>query len=265
MTLNFKASVPFARDASVTINKLVILSKLDEKLERLSKNIIDSVDNHKDSMPEMDFSKYKGILITAFNASTLKRDIRGIISKKDHQKILEEIVSFLDHPLVKHIIEREEVAKSPDEMDEMHHFLDDLKKSPPTDERKLLIEHVDKIRNISSTVIEANCEIFQAVTWGMRRYLVSDQVMTPEQLKQIRLDRKKQIEPFIKHQMLISMLYAYKNTSDGDLKTYISLCETSVGKLANKFIQLAYQLMNNKVAKQLQGRLEAVFDSGHSV
>jgi len=264
MALNLNTSEALTRDASGTINELIILSRIDGKIERLSKSIIDSIDNHKDSMPEMDLVKYKRILFSILNPSTLKRDIRAIISNRDYQKSLEKIVSFLDRSLVKQITEREEAAKSPDAMKGIQRFFDNLKTSPPTDERKLLIEHIDKVRNLSSTAIDANCEIFQAIAWGMRRYLVNDKVMTSNQLKQIRSDRQKQIEAFLKEQVLISMLYAYKNTSDSDLKSYILLCETSAGKLANKFIQLAYQLMVKKMAKQLQDKLGDEFDSCHA-
>jgi len=263
MMVNLKEEVPLKRDMAATIDELVILSKIDNKLDRLSKNIGDSIDNDINSMSEIDFKKYKKILVSVLRPSILKKDVRRIISERDCQKQLVEIVHFLGRPLVKLMANKEEESKSPDAMKEMQCFFSELAESPPTDERKLLIEHIDKIRNLSSSAIDVNGEIFQAITWGMRKYIVSDQVMTSNQLKQIRLDRKKQIEPLIKQQVWIGMLYAYKNISDNDLKAYISLCETSAGKLANKLVQLVYQVICNKTAKRIQDRLEAVFGSGH--
>ncbi len=108
-------------------------------------------------------------------------------------------------------------------------------------------------------VVEMQISLFTAMAWGMRNVNPNAQNITQEQLQQTALDMKENMSPQIAQQIWMSMLFAYKNVSDDELKNYLTLNETTKGQRTLSFIRTVYSDMHQHTTKQLQYALEAEF------
>jgi len=250
--MNLIADTELTEGTAGLIEELVTLTKLDEKVDRLSTGVIGNIENDRNSMPEAIFNKYKKIVIIIFDSSVLKEHIRTIMAERDDIRKCKEIVGFLQHPQIELMTQREEYSKSPEAMQEMQRFFAGLQASPPTKNRKRLIEQADRVRRSSSVVIDMQVELFQALTWGMRGLSVDGQKISKDRLKQMVLDMKAKLGAHIEKQVWMGMLYAYKDVSDSDLDKYISLHETVGGKLTTEFTQSVFLNMHKQVVNRLQ-------------
>jgi len=243
----------------VNIENLIILTKLDDKIDRLTEGVAGRVEGDINAMPAAVFNQYKALVVSVFNAEKLKSIIRGIIFERYDAIKFNEIAGFLNSAQIKFMNQLEEDSKTPEAINQMQKFFDGLQSSPPTEERKRLIEKIDSIKNFSSTVIDTQIDFFKAISWGMRGFRTDDQQVAEAALNQNVLDMRKQMTPHIERQVWTGMLYAYKDLSYDDLDTYISLSETAAGQLTTEFIQSVYQSMYKKVVDRLQSELEAAF------
>lgn len=238
------------------IEELIALSSLDEKIDRLSVGIIGNIENDRNSMSVVNFDKYKKVIISSFDSSVLKKNVRAtILECYDGQK-MGQMVAFLKHPHAVFMARKEEASKAPAMIQKMQNFFAGLQVSPPTEKRKCLIEQIDKLKRSSSFIVGLQVELFQAITWGMRGLSVDDQKITEDQLKQVALDMKVQLGAHMEQQVWMNMLFAYKDVSDSELEEYISLYESVEGALTTEFTQSVY----SDVHKQGVGRLQCTLD-----
>jgi len=257
--MNLEADMALTDAKESIIENIVIFSRLDEKLDRLSAGLVGNIKNARNSMAEEIFNKYKEIVVSFFDPSELKENIRSIMVEHYDDRTCKEVLGFLEQPQIELMNQKEESAKTAEAMNEMQGFFAGLQASPPSEGRKRLIEQADRIKRVSSIVINTQVELFQAITWGMRSLNTDEQKITESQLEQMALDMKAQLTPHIEQQVWMGALYAYKDVSDSELEEYISLHETAEGQLTTEFTQSVYSSVHKQVLNRLQSALEAEF------
>ncbi len=141
----------------------------------------------------------------------------------------------------------------------MQKFFAGLKTTPPEEERKRLIEQIDRMKRSSSFVVDMQVELFQAITWGMRGLSAAEQKITEDQLKQVASDMKVQLGKHMEQQVWMSMLFAYKDISDNELEEYISLHETVEGVQTTEFVQSVFSGVHKQGVERLQCALDGEF------
>lgn len=243
----------------VVIEELIMLSSLDDKIGRFSAGVVENIENDRSSMPVAIFNKYKEIVISIFDSSVLKKNVRSVILEHYDEKKMGQMIGFLKYPQVVLMSQSEESSKSPEAAQEMRNFVAGFQVSPPTEQRKRLIEKIDRVKRSSSFVVDMQAELFKAITWGMRGLSPEDKKITEDQLKGVVLDMKAQFGAHMEQQVWMGMLFAYKDVADSELEKYISLHETIEGRQTTEFIQSAYFGVHEQVAAQLQHALSAEF------
>jgi len=249
----------YQENVSDTLDQLITLSKLDEKIDGLSTGITGTIENDRHSMPAPVFNQYKAVVVSCFNASVLKQDIRKTLSTNNDDELYRQVVTFLKKPEIIKIIQQEHMPKTPEAMMEAKQFFASLENNPPTQTRKGLIEKLDKIKHSSSVFIDTQVELFRAITFGMRGMRDDAEKITDDQLHQLVVDMKTQATPHMERHVWTGMLYIFKNQSDNELKSYISLCETSEGRLAIDVIDAAFLSTYKQMIIRLQKNLEKTF------
>jgi len=257
--MNLAADTVLSEGPEYVVERIVVCSNLDKKIDRLSARIVGSIEHDRNSMPDEVFNKYKEIIVSFFDPLKLKGNVRSIMTERYDDRICKGVVDFLKKPQIELMNQKEESSKSAEAMNGMQDFFAGLQAMPPSESRKRLIEQTDRVTRSSSIVINTQTELFQAITWGMRGLSVDDQKISESQLKQMALDMKAQLGAHIEQQVWMGMLYAYKDASDSDLEKYISLQGTAEGKLTTEFTQSVYSSMHKQVVDQLQCALDAEF------
>jgi len=244
------------------IEEILLLTWMDNKIDRLSENIVGVIENDRKSMPASVFEKYKAIMVKHFDKISMKKSIRDILLNEYDELKIGEIINLLNHPRLKEISRREEYAKSSTGLNEMQRYLSVMQK--PSEERKRLIEQVDEVKCASSMAIDTRLELFQAITYGMRGLNEENQEFSDDKLKQIISDMRKQGKVHAERQVWMGMLYAYKDISDSELKEYIALHKSSEGKLMSEFSRSLYLRMHTQVAEKIRNSLEEGFSVSYA-
>ncbi len=257
--MNLAVDTVLSEGPEGVVERIVVFSNLDKKIDRLSARIVGGIEHDRNSMPDEVFNKFKEIVVSSYDPLELKAKVRSIMAERYDDRKCREVLGFLEQPQIELMNQKEESSKTAEAMNDMQAFFAGLQASPLSENRKRLIEQMDRITRSSSIVINTQIELFQAITWGMRGLSVGDQKITESQLKQMALDMKAQLGAQIEQQVWMGMLYAYKDVSDSDLEKYISLQETAEGKLTTEFTQSVFSSMHKQVADQLQCALGAEF------
>lgn len=260
MDMNLAVGMASDNEMAGAIEELVALFKMDEKIDRLCASVVGGVEHDRNSIPATAFNRYKEIVVSSFDSLNLRRDIRKIISESYDVDNFKEFIDSLRGSKISLMSQCEEDAKSPDVMLDMQAFFSGLQASPPTEDRKRLIEGIDKVKHFSSIVVNTQIELFRVITRGTRGLRGADLKASEDQLNQTVSSMKKEMGAHIERQVWTGMLYAYKDISDADLESYLLLCETDSVKSVDGFMREAYLSMHENVVNTLQYELRLVFD-----
>jgi len=176
---------------------------------------------------------------------------------------MSQILRFMQQPNIMDFTQKEEASKSLQASQAMQHFFTELQTSPPSEQRKHLIESIDKTIGSSALVIDMQMTLFQAIAWGLRNTNPNTQGITQKQLQQASIEMEAQMRQQVPQQIWMSMLFAYKEVSDETLQSYLTLNQSTEGQLTANFIRTVYSDMYQNTTKQLQYALEAEFTQTH--
>jgi len=244
---------------SETIQEFIEHAYLDTKIERFSMGVIHNVEHEKNTMPANIFDRYQKIILRFFDSSSLIKELKQIILTRTDELQMQQILNFMHQPTFKFFTQKEESAKSLQASPEMQTFFTELQASPPTANRKALIEKIDKAVGSSALVLDMQIALFQAIAWGMRKVNPNAQSITQAHLQQMALEMKEKLSLQVSQQIWMSMLFAYKDVSDDELHNYLTLNESPEGQLTASFIRTVYFDMHQHTTRQLQYALEETF------
>ena len=244
---------------SETVQNFIKHAYLDKKIERFSTSVIQNIEHEKNTIPAHIFEIYQKIILQFFDSTVLIKELKQVILTCYDEQKMQQMLNFMHQPNITQITQKEEAAKSLQASPEMQLFFTELQTTPPSENRKHLIEQIDKVIGSSALVVNMQIALFKAITWGMRKANPNTQNITQEQLKQMVLEMKEKMNQPITQQIWMSMLFAYKDVSDGELQHYLTLNESAEGQLTATFIRTVYFDMHQHTTTQLQYALEAEF------
>lgn len=140
------------------------------------------------------------------------------------------VMDFLNGKVGRHLTEMEVASGDISTQAEEKAWKSKLGESPPPEERIALIVELDRAAWVSQVAVEtwtimSTVSALAAAAAGPR-----DEQIGPDQIEQLRDAVRKKIAEPIRQEVLLSMLFTYRNATAEELRAYIDFHETPAGQ-----------------------------------
>jgi hypothetical protein len=165
----------------------------------------------------------------AFSPDVLKKTIVEEMERELTNQDLVAALNWLDSPIGRKFSKLEKAASTPEAHIEIQEFANQLKDSPPSQERMEVLQKLDSLVKASETSAEIllNTQVAFAVTnsWSLPQ---ENQIPLDEISAELESIRP-QIDALVKSQTLLYFLYTYRNVDISELEEYVKFSGSTAG------------------------------------
>jgi hypothetical protein len=138
--------------------------------------------------------------------------------------------AWLGSPLGRRITALEVAMGSPDADAAMQAYAESLHEHPPAEERMTLVHRLDEALRVTEGAVKVYTNMSVAIAVGVldaSPYTDEDAV---RKLKESIEEKNPEIAESVRQQVLLTLLYSYREVSDADLQRYIAFGQSPSGK-----------------------------------
>jgi len=181
------------------------------------------------AMPRNVIGEIRASIRTVFAPENIKRTILDECREKLDVDDLKKVMAWLDSPTGRKFTQLEEAASTPEKYSEMQQFAQTLQESPPLPKRLGIIRRLDDAVKATETSVEVAMNTQLAITIAIAASLPKEQQPTYDYLAAAVEQTRPQIEPAMRAQTIVSLLYTYSSVTDAELGRYIDFASSPTG------------------------------------
>lgn len=212
------------------IDEMLELSGLTKQVEQMPAAIksgfIQQQQRGQSKLTPENYDRLLKIVTDSYNASDLKQSMVDYFTAHyDHDHVSAEL-TILHSPLSKKMTELETRASTPEALQEIQKYVQQLKSEPPAPERMALIGTLDRVAGTTDLNVEilvsasmAYIRVFNAISPREKR-------LNQDQLEEVAGRIRKELWNPIEQATTVTILYMYRSIPDTELKEYIKLYES---------------------------------------
>lgn len=178
--------------------------------------------------PELD-EKVAMLIKDSFDSSLANQNLYEHLKKNMNQKLLRNVLHWLETPLARKVTKAENEASSAEAQAELLRYLADLQTNSLPSERIALIQNMVK----KGKFVEHNVNLAISVMEGMLHSfyvaLPEDKKPPKKEIDKIISQMKPVLEKVMRQQTILSSLYTYRNISNDELEQYIKFLTSKNG------------------------------------
>ncbi len=252
-----------ARSAVVT--KIVATSGMDELLEQLPAMVALGFDQQPPPPVEQEaFYKFKDTFLQSFDPVKTKPALVSFIEKRYDAQRYAEVVALLDRPLSKKMTALELQAQTPEAFQEMMQFAGSML-SQPSPQRLALVERLDRAQQATESMVEVQIMVPSAMMKNMNRIVPADKKMADDEMAQMLAQMREQSLPQARQFIQLSMVYAYRSVSDGELEEYTQLIESDTGLYLTALLRDAALNVFDNISTEIASHIGQIFKANDAL
>lgn len=207
------------------IAALLDLSGLTKIIENIPKNMAAGIANEDfldlSDLSADDIETLKDVLVTAFDAEAIKRDVLTQYLKHYDAARTAAVLTQLRKPLSRRITQLEKKADSPEETSAYEQFVARLALHTPDPARVALIEKLDKAAHGTEIATLIQIQIIKSLVRGITTYDPNRDRLSKRDIDRFMEPIKRKITASIHNHIVVWSLFAYRSLSNPELKDYI--------------------------------------------
>ena len=231
-----------AQEAATLAQRLVRMSGLEVQLRSVPKGFEDQMAGLKGQVPDELIFALTDAGREAYRPDMMAKDIAQTLSQTLKPAEMQKVLAWLETDVGRRVTIAEE--KSSATMDEasLRKFAEETKAKPPSAQRQKLIAELVEVTN----AIEFGAHLMEGTALGVAIGMDSTQ---PAQQRLGAAFIRKQIEKAMPKEQVRAVLresmpgiyaYTYREVSDADLRSYLTMLRTPDGKQVNDEITKAF-------------------------
>lgn len=217
------------------VGKVMAKSHTDQQIKSIADFAIAELDLRKDVLDAKDYKELKTILSSAFDAEKLHQDMTKVWQKRFQAERFEKWLTQLQSPLFVSMSRLEVQASLAESFDDMMDFAERQTQKMPSKTRQELIARLDNATASSELALRGQTSVLGAFLKAINPTLPDNKRLTDTKLQKILEATRAQVEPSLREVATLTYFYTYRDVSDADLSTYVSVYESALGKY---FMQL---------------------------
>jgi hypothetical protein len=169
---------------------------------------------------------------------------------------LPAVVEWLHSPVAPKLADLERRGYSPKARPELVEFADSLSKTPPTQERLLLIHRIYDASRICDIEVETAIALVHTTAQAISPALPKEKRYSANELDRALGGVKSRYRSVMKNARLVQSLFAYQSASDAELEQYANFLESDSGKWLISAIDKGFFDATGSISRRLQAEIQ---------
>jgi hypothetical protein len=169
---------------------------------------------------------------------------------------LPALVDWLHSPVAPKLADLERRGYSPEARPQLVEFADSLSKTPPTQERLLLIHRIYDASRICDMEVEAAIALVHTTAQAISPALPKEKRYSANELDRALGSVKSRYRAVMKNARIVQSLFAYQSASDTELEQYANLLESDSGEWLISAIDKGFFNATGSISRRLQAEIQ---------
>jgi len=225
-------SAQAAREHHVAlVQKYIRLSGLQDTINSLPDMLVSMAEQNRltSEHPEIDEMVTKA-MVKSFDSQKMFAELERYFLANTDEYYLVQILSWLESPLARKIVQEEKQAEQPANNAEMLRYLAELQENPPAQERISLIQDLVATTRTVELATEITLRITRGMLESVNMMLPADKQVPKEKVEAQPQQMRAMMHGALRQQMTLTAYYTYRNISNAELQKYIAFYKTKTGQ-----------------------------------
>jgi Trp operon repressor len=229
------ASIPLRSPTPAEqIDEMLKLSGLTTQIERLPEamqsGFIQRQQSGQSRLSQENFENLLKIVAETYNASDLKQSIMDTFAAHyDRDQVLAEL-AILRSPLNKKMTDLETEASTPEALQEIKQYAQQLRSQPAPPERSALVRTLDRVEGATDIGVELLVSVSMAYIRIQNAANPPDKRLRQDQLEEVTGRIRRELWNSVEQSTVVTFLYMFRHIPDSELKAYIELYESETAE-----------------------------------
>jgi len=175
--------------------------------------------------PEMG-SALSAAFSQAFAIDAVQRDVNHVLKAHYNESHATAYLKHLNSPLSLKMAKLESDTNNPANREDIKAFSAALTNQPAAQTRSTLVERLDKATRTTDFSIDMQTAFFKAIFVAIEPVMEADMRLGEGELEKMVNEVRTSLEEGLRNNTRLSFLYAFRDISDDELKSYIEICES---------------------------------------
>lgn len=260
ITLFFSSKV-ISQSNIKTVENFIQTTKIDLELNQINSVLANKIESkRKEINSKENFLKFSTILSENFNSKKGVYYLKEYFIRKENDVNLNNIIALYKKPLMVKMSNYEIESINPENKESQIDFFKGMKENPPQKSRVELLLSLNKTLKATGRTKNLLEDIMLSF---YRSYNIIEKEKNVINLNELKLKISSELPPnlsqSITNQFVAIGLYTYRDVSDNDLKNYIEVWESDLGKNYIDITFKAYKYTFDKMTLDLITNLNNSF------
>ena len=162
----------------------------------------------------------------AFTTAAVQRDVNLLLKAHYNESHATAYLKHLNSPLSLKMAKLESDTSDPANREDIKAFSAALTNQPIAESRGQLVERLDKATRTTDFSIDMQTAFFKAIFVAIEPVMEADMRIGEDELDKMVNEVRTSLEEGLRNNTRLSFLYAFRDISDAELKSYIEMCES---------------------------------------
>jgi hypothetical protein len=225
-------SAQAAREHHVAlVQKYIRISGLEDTINSLPDMLVALAEQNRltSEHPEIDKMVTES-MVKSFDSKKMFAELEQYFLAHTDEYYLVQILSWLETPLARKIVQEEKQSEQPANNAEMLRYLAKLQENPPAQERISLVQDLVATTRTAELAAEITLRITRGLLESVNMMLPADKQVPKEKIEAHLQQMQAMIQGALRQQMTLTAYYTYRNISNMELQKYIAFYKTKTGQ-----------------------------------
>jgi hypothetical protein len=215
----------FAAEKSIDVRELLVVTGVSSQLKLLPDRLHASLSNDPNLARELkprQIARFEAVMLDAFNPATIEQEIADDLQSQGyHPAVLTSALAIWQSPFMQKMTSLEIQASTVESEAELEAYGRVLQQHPASDVRRRVIGALDDAGQVSQAGTLLQLGIFRVLLKGMARITPPQRRPTDQDIETEILALGRKLEPSVRAETEVELLYTYRHVSDEELEKYL--------------------------------------------
>ncbi len=253
-----ESSIPVQGKQAV-IDQVMAESGMEEAIEQLPAMVAMGFDQQPaPPIGRREHERFREALLQAFEPVRVRRIVVDYLNAEYEPERFTALLAMMKTPLAKKMMALEMAANTPQAQQEMMQ-MGNVIMGQASPERLDLVRKLDEAVNATEMAVDMQMMMTRATVSNLNRIVPVAQKMTATQIDQMLAQMRAQMLYPARQYTHLNMVYAYRSVSDDELRAYLELHQTDLGRWSTRLMRGAWMKVSEQVAADLAREVERSF------
>ena len=248
-----------AQGRQAVVDQVMVESGMAEAIDQLPAMVAMGFDQQPaPPIGRREYERFRESLLQVFEPVRVRRIVVDHLNAEYEPERFAALVAMMKTPLAKKMTALEMAANTPQAQQEMMR-MGNVIMGQAGSERLELVRKLDEAVSATEMAVDIQMMMARATVSNLNRIVPVAQRMTAMQIDQMLAQMRAQTLYPARQYTLLNMVYAYRSVSDDELRAYLELHQTDLGRWSIRLMRGAWMKVSEQVVADLAREVERSF------